>query len=511
VRKGKKAKKARKGGRKGGGRKSRKRSLAAKKAARTRREKKEARRAAGRKAARSRKRKGGGRKGRSRKKNPIAAAPRKKGKKKGAKKGKSAKKKGGKKGKKGRSRRGKYRSPEKVYEQTLLTQQRCEKRIARLKIEQQQAIGKERERKARQLARLEKELDRNKARQAAIKQRLKDEESGRRSGTYAGTLAGARRRRRRKNPINPIDGFGEHFAGFSGVVVGALFTVGGDRFAASHPLTAGSTAGTYVDSPAQGDIYDVNAASLPLWSNFTTRGWRRLLSAAANIVVPMFIGSKIGSSGGKTFFQLWGYTAIGLTAAKVAVDTAATLTKSTMFGMRLFAPESTATSARTASLAGAPAAATVTQGSGFTPALTGYGRPRNVGAANGCNCGGGCSACAAKLGAMPGCPPQQTMMPPQSRPPVMTNTPMPPPGMRQPNTPQGGDGNGQGTGPAPQAPPPGRIYTPPKTTLAPPSGNTFTGNNGQADIADQFAGGGSRNVASNVRAIRSAPAPRRWA
>lgn len=183
----------------------------------------------------------------------------------------------------------------------------------------------------------------------------------------------------------------------------------------------------------------MSAASLPLWANFKDTGWKRTLNALGNVGVPLLFASKVEHEGGKTFFQLWGYLAAGLTIGKVVIDVAAKALGSGAFGLRVFSPETTAVSARTASLASQPAAVTVVQGQGFTPALTGYGRGSSANACCGkCgqrSCSGNECLKGSQVASMsPGCPPAPT---PQPAPPQPTPQPAPPQSM-QPQPPSNG-------------------------------------------------------------------------
>ena len=495
-------------------RKSSKRSRAAKKAARTRKENHEKRVRAGKKAARSRKRSRGGsskkrksgRKGKARRrsskrrrKNPVAAAPKRKSSKKRKASKKSGKRKSRKKGYH-------YRAPEKVYEETLRTQQRCEARIARLKAEGQKAIGQQKERKQKEIARLEQKQARLQAQLNREKAAAGERRRGKRRG---------RGGKRRRNPINPISGWGEAMAGVGGVLVGGLFTIGGDRFAATHAVTATGTAGSFTDAPAnQGDVYNVSAPNLPIWSNITRSGWMRIVSAALNVGVPLFIADKVQHQGTKTFFQLWGYSAIAITGAKVATDLTAKLASSSATGMRLFAPESTAVSMQGQSNTTLPTSITIVQGEGFQPTLTGYGKSKNgkrtagAGGCSSCGCapGGNCG-CAATLGAQPALTP-----------PLSGATSSTVPSGAQPS----GPGQTTGTQQTASSPVGVRKSTQSNKTLYPfAQGGTNTGLVGTsgahepgAVVADATAGGGRNNIGSptgNVHQMRPRGSGRRWA
>ncbi len=432
--------------------------------------------AAGRrpKSKKPKSRKSKSKKSKSRKKNPAAAT-------KPAKRAKP--RKSGKKKKAGKGRRKGVRSPERVYEATLLTQQRCERKIAKLKMEGNAAIGKEKERKVKERARLEAKLEHVK-RQLAKSQAAAESKKKRKGGKRRGK--GKRRNPVNPvNPFNPIEGWGQAFAAGSGAVVGAIALVGGDRFFAGHALTG--AAPSFSDQPAQGAVYNVSAASLPLWANFKQTGWKRTANAMVNVGLPLLIGSKVEHEGGKTFFQLWGYMAAGLTIGKVAIDLAAKMFGTSALGLRMFSQETTAVALRTQSLASQPAAVTVVEGQGFQPALTGYGRSQRhaTGHGKGCQCADCCvkGSQVASMGG--GCPPAQ---PGQPQGPAPTPTPLPGPGGTVPG---GGRQGGQAppAGAQPTVPPANPVLlggmVPGKAVVVGSSGN------------QKGAGGTLHNIRSN--------------
>jgi hypothetical protein len=388
-RKGRKGGKARKSKKAKARRKSSKRSRAAKKAARTRREKKEARRAAARKAARARKRRGGGKRRKARK-----AGGRRHRKSGGRRKRRSGSKRrrSGSRKRKGGSRP----TPAQVGRAAYRATQQYDRQMTRLKNE----LARAQKREAEHRAAGRKAKDREIVKLQKVQQRLHNRIERLRAAEEARKSSRRHGRRRRRNPVT---GGGEHVGAVLGVIVGGFSTVFSDRLAASHPLAVVSGgqggAGGFTDSPAQGDVPDLSAAALPLWANFKHAGWKRLLAAAANIGVPLFVAHFVKHEGGKTFLQLWGFTALGITGAKVTTDLAAKAIGSKAIGMRLYAPEMAAKSVAAVSAQAQLPTISVAPGLGLV-GLTGYGRAA-VGAGN-CGCGGKCGKCGANtLGQFP--------------------------------------------------------------------------------------------------------------
>lgn len=450
------------------------------------------------------------------KKNPVAAAgagemtkaQREKAAKKGAKtrkkneaKKKAAAKKGaatrkreaahkgkGKGGGKKKSGGGHHKgSPQELYERTLRTEQRCQMRIAKLKREGQAAIGREKERKQKELAKLEAQKQR-------LEQRIRTERAAAeeyKRGKRAGAHHGGKKKNPLPNPLfNPIEGWGQGVAAGFGGVMGALATVGGDRFFSTSPLTGSS--GSFVDAPAAGDVYNVSGPSTPIWSQIKSRGWKRILWAVLNIGIPLAVADKVDAANhgaAKSFLELWGYVSLGATAVKIVVDVGAKALSGTAFGMRTFAAESTARSLQsTAANTQLPSASAVA-GQGYQPSLTGYGAAkRDVG--SGCGCGKTCGCKATTLGAQPPCDgmPSGT---PAGNPPAS----------------DGGGGNGGGTTPStgPRKPVARNPNPPPSLTVASPGAPSPTGAQGNVvDIASRGAGGGRKNI------MGAAGAPRKW-
>lgn len=136
---------------------------------------------------------------------------------------------------------------------------------------------------------------------------------------------------------NPTSGGMEFGAAILGVLVGGLATTFADRFfGASHPLTNNN--GTLSDAPAAGQTYNSIGAQAPLWANPI-----RLAVAAGSVIVPFIAAKFVKSPGGKSFLQLWGFSALTVTTVKLGLDVAAkTLGAQTLgngFFPRVLAPE----------------------------------------------------------------------------------------------------------------------------------------------------------------------------
>lgn len=140
--------------------------------------------------------------------------------------------------------------------------------------------------------------------------------------------------KRRKS--NPITGGGEWFTGLSGFVLGGVSVGLFDRMAATHPLVAGQsgTTGAWNDAPAAGQLYNAEAVQAPIWSSVT-----RLLVAAVAIATPFGIAAAVKGPRAKTFFQLYGFGSLAVTAVKGINDVIALAASQSSFGARLYAPE----------------------------------------------------------------------------------------------------------------------------------------------------------------------------
>lgn len=142
----------------------------------------------------------------------------------------------------------------------------------------------------------------------------------------------ARRHKKRNPRRNPINGAKEMLAGVFGVAFGYVLASGADRYAVTHALASGQ------DAPAQGDIYNSEAVSLPIWSS-----WKRLLVGVASVGAPLVVASWVKGPGTKSFFQLAAFGALARTAGKAADDGiayfAAKMTTPSPTLVRLYAPE----------------------------------------------------------------------------------------------------------------------------------------------------------------------------
>ena len=214
----------------------------------------------------------------------------------------------------------------------------------------------------------------------------------------------------------------EYGAVAGGVLTAIALTIIPYRMIRSHALQSGQGGGGsgMIDQPAQGDVPNLLTGQLPLWSRLKWKGAIALgVVLVGDIAVPLFVASRIKTSDGwKTFFQLWGWTSVGLASTKLVVDVLAFATKNTSLGQRLFAPENTSRDVRAMSATTQLPAIAVAPGVGM-PGLTGYGSPpddpkRHTGAA-GCGCGD----CEAKRKTAAG-------NQPGTKQPITGPTPMPP-------------------------------------------------------------------------------------
>jgi hypothetical protein len=176
---------------------------------------------------------------------------------------------------------------------------------------------------------------------------------------------------------NPTQGSMEFGLALVGLLLGGVTTIVTDRyFGATHALVASTPAGTtatsFADTPAQGQVYNAVGPATPIWSN-----WQRIVSAIANVIVPFGLSAWLGKGrpGVKSLFQLWGFSSLTVTTVKVGTDGAAMfLGKQTWLnglGPRLFAPEIDATNALTttkAMTAALPSYTLVAGGTGPAPA-----------------------------------------------------------------------------------------------------------------------------------------------
>lgn len=422
------AKKKGKHGKKSGGhRKSAKRSKAAKKAAKTRAEKHAARVRAGKKAARTRARKHG---------HKGHAMEPKKGK---SKRGKS--KKG--KSKKGKGRRRGHGDPAVLIARNNVKlanlRSTYDRKLTDYKAKLERAEGAEKTRLENKIAKLREahkmEIARLEKKAAAAIQRAKQAEmtaAERKRGKHKKGRGNGRKSRRR----NPIDGMGQNLAAGGGVVAGVLLTVLPYRMIRSHALLSAAPSGApsqlqgqWYDAPAQGDVPNLSAAQLPVWSKLKWKGAIALgVYIIGDLVLPFSLAHWAGKAGHektKSFLQVWGYTALTLGATKVVVDVSAVALKKTALGNRLFAAENVARSLRASSQGGVLPTIAVTPGLGLpglsspTAGTAGYGKPAAPATGAGCACGGTCGKCKPQMGqpgsnptTNPSAPPSTNQQPP---------------------------------------------------------------------------------------------------
>jgi len=160
-------------------------------------------------------------------------------------------------------------------------------------------------------------------------------------------------------------------SGVFGVAVGYVVASGGDRLVSTHALNASGQ-----DAPAQGQIYNSEAISLPIWTS-----WTRLLVAAGSVALPMVVAANVRSAGWKSFFQLAGFGALARTAGKAADDGMGYLAGQTQNPMlvQLYSPEIAASTAMATSALSAPSAAPAGTFAGFMGKLLGF-APKKTGA-----------------------------------------------------------------------------------------------------------------------------------
>lgn len=152
---------------------------------------------------------------------------------------------------------------------------------------------------------------------------------------------------------NPIEGPMQFLAGFIGVGTGYALASLADRLVTTHALNSAGQ-----DAPAQGEIYNSEALSAPLWGNIKQVGWKRIVANVVAVIVPLGAASAVRKHLGlKTFFQLAAAGAFAKGAGKVMDDGIAHLMTAQPLGQRLYASEIAATGKLNASsLAALPAA-----------------------------------------------------------------------------------------------------------------------------------------------------------
>ena len=142
------------------------------------------------------------------------------------------------------------------------------------------------------------------------------------------------RSRRSRNPIpNPIASPMDFVGAMLAIGAGILIASGADRFVASHALAASSGQGGPTDSPAAGQLYNVESVQAPIWSN-----WKRLAAAGGAIALPGVL-SLVLKGKMKSAFEYITLGAVGRTLGKSLDDASAKMLGNTSVGVRLFAPE----------------------------------------------------------------------------------------------------------------------------------------------------------------------------
>lgn len=136
-----------------------------------------------------------------------------------------------------------------------------------------------------------------------------------------------RRRGARENPVSFMDTMAVIASGAAGFFVASL----ADRFIATHALL--TIGGNPADGPPVGSVYNTEAVTAPLWSN-----WKRMLGAALAIGVPLGISAK-GPSAWKTTMRGVAIGAAVRTVGKSLDDLSAKLMGTGPMGERLFAQE----------------------------------------------------------------------------------------------------------------------------------------------------------------------------
>ena len=139
---------------------------------------------------------------------------------------------------------------------------------------------------------------------------------------------------KRRYMRNPITGSGEWGVGLLGFLLGGMGTTLIDRVVTTHSLTTASGQGGPTDTPAAGQLYNVEAPTAPLWSS-----WTRLAVAAVAVAAPFGLAGVVKNNAAKSFLQLWGFGALAQTGLKAGNDTVAMLVGKTSFGSQYYAPE----------------------------------------------------------------------------------------------------------------------------------------------------------------------------
>ena len=142
--------------------------------------------------------------------------------------------------------------------------------------------------------------------------------------------------RLRRNPLpnplmNPLEGPGEFLMGVLGAVFGYVGAGAADRWAATHALQG--TAGSLMDQPAAGQIYNSESIDLPIYSNMT-----RLGVAAGAVILPL-VASELLSGPARAFLQIAGFSALARTFGKAAEDFLASSLNTQPVVQQLYAPE----------------------------------------------------------------------------------------------------------------------------------------------------------------------------
>lgn len=130
--------------------------------------------------------------------------------------------------------------------------------------------------------------------------------------------------------------------------IGALISLGADRFVATHAVGVDQdgkalpapTNGVYIDQPGKGQDYDQRAVNAPIWSSLLRLGVGVVLAAG-----PVLISAKVRPGMGRAALYGFGVGAGIRFTTKLFTDVVAMAMAKNAWGQRLFAPEISAANA----------------------------------------------------------------------------------------------------------------------------------------------------------------------
>lgn len=142
--------------------------------------------------------------------------------------------------------------------------------------------------------------------------------------------------RRRHHARNPLSGTGEFIGNFFSALAGFLVADVVDRFSATHPLTAPTTAGgAMIDTPPTtgpyANLFNPTAIAAPLWVSPT-----RMLVGGGVLLLFWGGAGLIKTPGWKTGLTIAGYGAGVRILGKLAIDGLAAMLMTNPTGQQLF-------------------------------------------------------------------------------------------------------------------------------------------------------------------------------